>query len=120
MRTPYAVRVCTQTGKRGKRALPVPTREEVYDVLRVCHEVEAGHSGIHATYKQVHGRYAMIPRRVVGIYCNACRHCRNSVAGGGGGGGGGGGVGVGGHLDNGGGDGHLVGADAMLVRARRA
>jgi len=64
-----------QMGARNRRSLPVPTREEVYDIIRACHDYDVNHGGIQATYKQVHNRYAMIPRRVVAIYCNACRHC---------------------------------------------
>ena len=64
-----------QMGARNRRSLPVPTREEVYDIIRTCHDYDVNHGGIQATYKQVHNRYAMIPRRVVAIYCNACRHC---------------------------------------------
>ena len=57
----------------------MPTREEVYDVLRACHDYDVNHGGIQFTYKYVHARYAMIPRRFVGIYCTACRHCRSKL-----------------------------------------
>jgi hypothetical protein len=102
----------------------------VYDVLRACHEYDLNHAGIQATYKHVHARYAMIPRRVVNIYCNACRHCRGVHGGGGGGamGAGAGSVGAGGRGRSASGAGsHGTGdgpdpalADPLLVRTQRS